>query len=390
LTAAINALGTNGTTDLIAQVLEASGTPPHSGTLVTFTTTLGTIEPAEARTDVGGRVVVKFHAGTANGTATIVATSGGATTGSDGAVKIAIGTAAVGNVGLTANPNPISANGGVATIIAFVRDVNGNPLVAAPVNFSTSAGSLSNAFVNTDQSGLAQTQLTTSVTATVTATVGVQSTGGTGGGGGSDTPGTGTGGGSTSGQASATVTVNVNPIPTVAIKPPAGTITANSPVTFTYTANPGTNSTAQIREVIVNWGDGETQNLGAASGTDIPIQHRFRNDGTFVVRLTVRDTLGGETAAATSVVVQPEPPLNVTISVSTTPQGLNTIYTFTATVIPATETVVSYIWSIDGSFAQQTSNNQFIRTFPTGEVHTISVLITTSTGRQATGVRVIP
>ncbi len=61
LTASTNALPVNATTDIIAQVLEAAGTPPHSGTLVTFTTTLGAMQPAEARTDVGGRVVVRFR-----------------------------------------------------------------------------------------------------------------------------------------------------------------------------------------------------------------------------------------------------------------------------------------------------------------------------------------
>src|SRR5882672_12485716 len=66
LTSAATALPVNGTADIIAQVLEAAGTPPQDGTLVTFTTTLGTIEPSEARTS-GGRVIVKFRAGTSNG-----------------------------------------------------------------------------------------------------------------------------------------------------------------------------------------------------------------------------------------------------------------------------------------------------------------------------------
>src|SRR6185436_17173464 len=60
LTASTNSLPANGTTDIVAQVLEAAGTPPHSGTLVTFTTTLGVVEPSEARTDVSGRAIVKF------------------------------------------------------------------------------------------------------------------------------------------------------------------------------------------------------------------------------------------------------------------------------------------------------------------------------------------
>src|SRR5436309_6475089 len=65
LTASTTALPVNGTTQLIAQVIEASGTPPHTGTQVSFTTTLGTIEPADAQTDANGRVVVTFKAGTA-------------------------------------------------------------------------------------------------------------------------------------------------------------------------------------------------------------------------------------------------------------------------------------------------------------------------------------
>src|SRR5678816_4602619 len=55
LTASATALPLNGTTDLIAQVLEQAGTPPHSGTHVIFTTTLGSVLPAEAETDVNGR-----------------------------------------------------------------------------------------------------------------------------------------------------------------------------------------------------------------------------------------------------------------------------------------------------------------------------------------------
>src|SRR6478752_4293247 len=63
LTSSATTLPVNGSTTLIAQVLEAAGTAPQSGTHVTFTTTLGTIRPAEAETDSGGRVVVIFSAG---------------------------------------------------------------------------------------------------------------------------------------------------------------------------------------------------------------------------------------------------------------------------------------------------------------------------------------
>src|SRR5207249_11995284 len=98
----------SGTTSLIAQVIEPAGTPPQRGTLVTFTTSLGTVEPIEAETDPGGRVLVTFKAGTKSGVATIIALSGGVTTGATGAVKIAVGAAGVARIGLTALPATIS------------------------------------------------------------------------------------------------------------------------------------------------------------------------------------------------------------------------------------------------------------------------------------------
>src|SRR5947199_2376019 len=97
LTASNTAVPSNGTVQLIAQVLEPSGTPPHSGTHIIFTTTLGTVEPTETETDINGRAVVTFKAGLANGTATITASSGGASVAAANALKISVGTAAVGS-----------------------------------------------------------------------------------------------------------------------------------------------------------------------------------------------------------------------------------------------------------------------------------------------------
>src|SRR5437667_11149913 len=166
LTASATVLPLNGTTDLTAQVLEQAGSPPHSGTHVIFTTTLGSVQPPEAETDLNGRVVVKFHAGTASGTATIIASSGGAgstgtttgtgstaTTTDSRTVKIAIGSAAVGSISVGANPPIVRATGGSSTIVANVVDANRNMLANVPVTFTTDAGSLSASVVNTDQNG---------------------------------------------------------------------------------------------------------------------------------------------------------------------------------------------------------------------------------------------
>src|SRR5262245_26647724 len=120
LTPSINALPANPTPDVTAQVLERSGTAPHSGSQVSLTPTLGTIQPEEALTDVSGRVTVKFKAGPASGTATIAASSGGATTNSTAAVKILVGSAAVGRVSVSASPTSVPAVGGSSVITANI------------------------------------------------------------------------------------------------------------------------------------------------------------------------------------------------------------------------------------------------------------------------------
>ena len=76
LTASRLALGANLSAELVATVIEQSGTPVQNGTVVTFTTTLGTIEPREALTN-GGTATAVLRAGTQSGTATVSAFSGG-------------------------------------------------------------------------------------------------------------------------------------------------------------------------------------------------------------------------------------------------------------------------------------------------------------------------
>ena len=56
-------VGLNGSVDITATVIESAGTPVQNGTVVTFTTTLGTIDPVEARTN-NGKATVRLLAGT--------------------------------------------------------------------------------------------------------------------------------------------------------------------------------------------------------------------------------------------------------------------------------------------------------------------------------------
>jgi hypothetical protein len=392
LTASTNAIPANGTAQLIAYVLEASGTPPHPGTQVIFTTSLGVIEPAEATTDVNGRAVATFRANGNNGIATINAASGGATTGgttggtnggtappSTGAVRISVGTAAVGRITLAATPSTISANGGSSTVTANVVDINGNALGTAPVSFSTSAGSLSTSLVNTDSNGNAQTTLTTSVEAIVTATVGVAGGGGTGTGG----DGAGAGGGSTSGQGTATITVRVNPSPTVTVAAQGTTFTVGSPVTFTVTVALPTGSTGQIRDVRMTFGDGDSASLGAAIGT-IPVQHLYEEERTYSVSARATDSLGGVGEGGTVIVVQGQVPV-VNISFSRQDLGASWDYTFVANVFPAGTTIVSYSWNFGDGTSSTTGLNTVNHTYTKGSPQrTVTVTVTRPNGQQAT------
>src|SRR5262245_61054339 len=153
LTSSATVLPFNGSTVIQAQVIEAAGTPPHSGTHITFTTSLGTIQPADAETDTSGIAKVTFLAGPQSGTATITAISGGASVSATGAVKILVGAAAVGRVNVAASPASVPAAGGTTTITASVLDVNGNILPNVPVSFSATTGTLSATGANTDTSG---------------------------------------------------------------------------------------------------------------------------------------------------------------------------------------------------------------------------------------------
>ena len=134
----------NGDTELVATVIEQSGTPVQDGTTVIFTTTLGTIEPQEARTK-GGTATAVLRAGAQSGTATVSAFSG-STRADDITIEIAVTQTVI----LSVTPGTLPASGGVVQLIAVVHDANGNPLQGIPVVFTADAGVLSNTTAVTD------------------------------------------------------------------------------------------------------------------------------------------------------------------------------------------------------------------------------------------------
>ena len=76
----------------------------------------------------------------------------------------------------------------------------------------------------------------------------------------------------------------------------------------------------------IDFGDGTRRDLGAVQGTALSVSTIYSSAGTFTVRLTVTDTLGFVTTAATVIVVLPQPPLSVTIPASQIDVGQTTTW----------------------------------------------------------------
>ena len=183
LVASTTTLSVNGAADITAFVLEGAqgvgtpeepgevvagtGTPVHNGTEVFFTTSLGRIEPATARTS-GGRATVRLIGEGRSGPATVTAVSGPASS----TIEVDIGAAVATRIAVTASPQALPAAGGSSEVAARVEDQQGNGVAGILVTFSTTSGSLSVPSGTTDADGYAVTRLTTTADATVTATSG--------------------------------------------------------------------------------------------------------------------------------------------------------------------------------------------------------------------------
>ena len=358
----------NGQATITAVVTESAGTAVHNGTMVTFQSTLGRVEPPEAQT-VNGRAVATYIAPSLSGTATINAYSGSASTGSgnasSGGVQVRVGSAAVGAVALTVAPATVPQNGGIVSLSALVLDSAGNPLPSVGVVFSTDQGTLGSSNVFTDGNGQATTTLTTSRVTKVTATVGAQK---------------------------GEFTVNVVTAPTVTLSAvtPANPI-VGSPVAVTLT--PATAATASpIQSVRVDFGDGQTQILGAITGP-VGLTHTYSRAGGYTITATATDVNGQTGVSSVAFVVAEAPLPNVTLSASPNPvpiasNGLTTI-TVGATaptggaairsvVVRLANGTVIYSGTGGGSFAYQ------FGTFPGGTTYTLTATVTDSLGNTGT------
>ncbi|HEX2399705.1 MAG TPA: PKD domain-containing protein [Mycobacterium sp.] len=345
-----NSVPLNGGVDVIATVIEDAGTPVQNGTVVTFTTTLGRFDPAEARTN-GGKATARLLADGRSGTATVFATSGGA---KSEELTLPVGGAAAKSIVLRANPSTVSGTGGTVQVVATVRDEGGNGLPGVLVSFSADAGQLSNGSATTDAKGEARVSLTTARTTKVTANAGAQS-------------------------GEITITYIASPTVSVTVTPTAPAV--GETVVFAITVTPPADG-APIQSITVDFDDGSSINVGSSSTS---VAHVYSRGGTYEVTVEVRDVMGQTTEQVVVVVVQGV----VNVSLSATPDTITAPaeVTFVASVSGATAT--SYRWDFgDGSPTQSGTSNTIKHTYaaPTTSptTRTATVTVTTSDGSSGT------
>jgi Bacterial Ig-like domain (group 1)/PKD domain len=358
LTINTTSLPLNGTAEITAVVVEAAGTAPHNGTVVTFTSTLGSIEPREART-TNGLATATFRAGGTSGTARLGAVSGEA---SAEIVEIQIGGAAANAISLRAEPGPST---GTVTIVATVVDEGGNPLRGVVVAFSADNGQVSPGSATTDNNGEARTTVTTGGQTVVTARVG---------------------------QTSQTIT-----IPTASATLAVTTTNPEVGVAVNFTFTPS--GTASFRDVVIDFGDGSpTQSLGPVSGTQ-SFSHIYRQRGTYTVRATATTAQGLSSESRISLTVNNRGALSVTLAASPNPASLASTQgtvTLTATVTPpagSTGALEAVFWTFGDGQTQANTSTSISHRYAAANTYTASVLVRFTDGREGNAsitVRITP
>ena len=326
-----------------------AGTPVQNGTLVSFTTTMGRIEPSEARTQ-NGQARVKFISSGQSGTVTITAFSGGA---SGRLENLRVGSAAAERLLVTASPQTLGPAGGSTTVAARVEDAAGSGLPGVAVSFTTDNGSLSSSTAVTDESGVARTTLTTSRAAKVTANVAGKT---------------------------AEVTIGLNPRTGVTLAGPTTPVSAGLPATFTV----GVGTSANVQNVTVDFGDGSRQSLGAISGSTT-VQHAYATGGTYPVTAIATEASGFTEQVSTSVTILPGQPPGVTITASDPTPNVGQIVTFTANVSGATSTVQSYQWDFGDGTTATTTGPQITKSYATPGTKVVRVTVVQAVGPSGQG-----
>lgn len=354
LTAGLGVLPVSGSTEIVAVVIESAGTPVQNGTVVTFTSSLGTVEPREARTQ-NGQVTVRFIAGSQSGAAKIGAFSGGSKSED---LEILVGAAAAAVVSLRAESPFVPSTGGTTGIIASVLDKGGNALRGVPVTFATTAGQLSQSAAITNADGEARTEITTSTNTDVSAIIG----------------------GSTA-TLTSKVTITARDLPFVALAAtspvggPANTSEAGQPTIFTLTPAPN----AGIRSVRVDFGDGNIRTLGAVPAATT-ITHTYARSGSYAVTATATDAFNFTGTSSIVVNVFDRSTVGVQLQVLSNLAGL---VTFSASITGTVSgSIRFYEWDFGDNTGTTTTGPQTSHRYTSTGTFVVRLRVVTTTGQE--------
>jgi len=307
---------------------KASGTPVPDGTVVFFSTDLGTIESRKEIID-GETQAIFTSNDNRSGTANLTITSGNSTVTPE-TITITVGTTGLGSLTISADPPVLPEGGGTSAIRVNALDENYNPLANIPITLTTDNGQLNSSgnTLITNSNGTVEDLLQTSETATITAY---------------------------SGDKDATVTVNVidseSPNASFVYSPTSPKVGEN----IHFNASASTDSDGTIVSYRWDFGDG-------SSGTGMTVTHRFRQTGTFSVVLVVEDNNGNQGTTSQTISVSDGNAPNASFVYSPNNPGVNETVYFNANGSTDEDgTIVSYDWDFgDGTMgAGQTVTHKY-------------------------------
>ncbi len=352
LTTSQTVLPVTGKAEITATVTESAGTPVQNGTMVYFMSTVGVIDPREARTE-NGRARVTFAGNGTSGTAKIGATSGSAVATE---IEIKVGGAAASRVVLNVSPTAVPTTGGTVTLLATVTDADGNRLPGVPVSFTSTAGVLANSTVVSDDNGQARTTLTTSAQASVSASAGAAESG--------------------------SIAITVASALQLTLTAPTGTLTAGTPLSFGVGIVDTNASPARL--VTLDFGDGSSQQLGSLSGTTT-VAHTYGNAGTYTVTLTAVDQLGQAYSRVAVISVGARAPLIVNVTASPNTPNVQAVVTINVAVQPAATQVQRYEYNFGDGIQTTLASSQTTHFYATAGNKVITVRVVAVDGSSATG-----
>ncbi len=146
----------DGASEIRVTARKPNGTPLNEGTVISFGTTVGQIQPS-VPVDARGEAVTMLRGDDQFGMATVTASAGGSEAAT---VDVQVGLPAT-SITLQATPTSVPETGGELELVALVRDDQGRPLAKAQVNFLTDTGTLDSGGLlrMTDSNGRAEDTL---------------------------------------------------------------------------------------------------------------------------------------------------------------------------------------------------------------------------------------